>query len=167
MAGRPTGYRGQGFSLRGEKGRYVLPPAFRKVFADNGDDRVLCIAKHEKYPCLIAFGLSRSDTFEDMLDKEEDSAIRRGVEYDRDLRSMQLWGFSEIPFDTSGRFILPDHLAELGGLADGIYFQGGGQFLALWDPERLYAMGDGLEGAKATCRTMAADAAAKARGKRK
>jgi MraZ protein len=165
MAQRPAGYRGQGFSLRGEKGRFVLPPSFRKVFADNGDDRVLCLAKHERYPCLIAFGFSRTETFEDLLDKEEESAIRRAVEFDRDLRSTQLWGFSEIPFDSSGRFILPDHLLELGGLGDAIYFQGGGQFLTLWDPERLYAMGPGWEGAQATCRALAGDAMA--RGKRK
>ncbi|WP_234029127.1 division/cell wall cluster transcriptional repressor MraZ [Aurantiacibacter spongiae] len=168
MADRPSGYRGQGFSLRGEKGRYVLPPSFRKVFADNNDERVLCLAKHEKYPCLTAFGLSRTDGFEDQLDKEEESAIRRGVDFDRDLRSMQLWGFTEVPFDSSGRFILPDHLSDLGGLADAIYFQGGGQFITLWDPRRLQAMGAGFENAQAACRTMAADADAKgARGKRK
>jgi len=167
VAQRPTGYRGQGFSLRGEKGRYVLPPSFRKVFADNGEERILCIAKHDKYPCLTAYGLSRTDTFESLLDKEEESAIRRNVDFDRDLRSMQLWGFAEIPFDTSGRFILPDHLAELGGLTGAIYFQGGGQFLTLWDPERLYAMGTGWDGAQATCRAFEADAASKSKGKRK
>lgn len=165
VANRPTGYRGQGFSLRGEKSRFVLPPAFRKVFTDNGDERVLCLAKHEKYPCLTGFGLSRTETFEEQLDKEEENAIRRGVEFDRDLRSMQLWGFSEIPFDASGRFILPDHLAELGNLGEAIYYQGGGQFLTLWNPDSLYAMGAGWEGAQATCRTLAAEAASK--GKRK
>ena len=161
MAERPTGYRGQGFSLRGEKGRYVLPPAFRKVFADNGDERVLCIAKHDKYPCLTAFGLSRTATFEDLMAKEEESAIRRGVEYDPDLRAMQLYGFTEIPFDASGRFILPDHLAGLGGLEGEVYFQGGGAFITLWDPERLYAMGAGFEGPQAACRALAAEAEAK------
>lgn len=157
MADRPAGYRGQGFSLRGEKGRFVLPPQFRKTMADHGDERVLCLARHEKYPCLVAFGLSRTDGFEALLDKEEEAAIRRGQDYDRDLRSMQLWGFSEIPFDASGRFILPDHLAELGGLSEAIYFQGGGQFLTLWDPATLFAMGAGWEGAQAACRTLAAE----------
>jgi len=165
MAQRPAGYRGQGFSLRGEKGRFVLPPSFRKVFADAGDERVLCLTKHEKYPCLTAFGLSRTDGFEEQLDKEEENAVRRGIDFERDLRSMQLWGFSEVSFDASGRFILPEHLSELGGFGQAIYFQGGGQFLTMWDPDRLYAMGPGWEGAQATCRTLAADAATK--GKRK
>ncbi len=77
------------------------------------------------------------------------------------MRSVQLWGFSEIPFDASGRFILPDHLGELGGLSEAIYFQGAGNFITLWDPEQLYGMGTGWEGAQATCRKFAADAAAK------
>ena len=165
VAQRPKGYRGHGFSLRGEKGRYVLPPSFRNVFADNGEERVLCLVKDEKYPCLTAFAQSRSDGFEEMLDKEEDASIRRGVEFDRVLRALQLWGFAEVPFDTSGRFVLPDHLCGLAGLTDGIYFQGGGQFITLWNPERLYAMGAGFEGAQATCRSFAEEAAKKAKRK--
>ncbi len=43
MSQRSAGYRGQGFSLRGEKNRFVLPPSFRKVMADNGDENVLCL----------------------------------------------------------------------------------------------------------------------------
>ncbi len=164
MSQRLAGYRGQGFSLRGEKDRFVLPPAFRKVFADLGDDK-LCLIKHEKYPCLYGFGLSRTDDFEAVLDKEEENAVRRDVDFDRDLRSMQLWGFDEVSFDKSGRFTLRDHVAALGGLSDEIYFQGGGQFLTLWNPESLYSMGAGFDGAKATCRALQSEAAAKAKRK--
>ena len=158
MARQPTGYSGQGFSLRGEKGRYVLPPAFRKTI---GEDQILCIAKHDRWPCLVGFGPERTDSFEAQLDREEANAVARGQEFDRELRSVQLWGFTEIPFDKSGRFVLPEHLGDLGGLNDAIYFQGAGQFLTLWDPAALYAMGTGWEGAQATCRKLADDAAKK------
>ncbi len=167
MVQRPAGYRGQGFSLRGEKNRFVLPPSFRKVFADNGDDSVLCLIQHDRYPCLSAFGLSRTESFEDLLDKEEENAVRRDVEFDRDLRSMQLWGFAEASFDKSGRFILPDHLASLAGIEDNICFLGGGQFITLWDLDRLGAMGAPFAGPHAACAAMAADARAKAKGKGK
>ena len=160
MSQRPQGYGGQGFSLRGEKNRFVLPPPFRKSVAGDGD-RVLCIAKHDRWPCLIGFGLARTETFENQLDREEEAALRLGREFDRDMRAMQLWGFSEVPFDASGRFVLPDHLSELGGLDDGIYFQGAGNFITMWNPARLYDMGPGWEGAQATCRKLASDAEAK------
>lgn len=165
MAQRPAGYRGQGFSLRGEKDRFVLPPAFRKVFADLGDDKTLCLIKHESYPCLAGFGLSRTENFEDLLDTEAEAALRRGVDFNRDLRSMQLWGFDEISFDQSGRFTLRDHVAKLGGLSEEIYFQGGGQFIYLWNPDSLYSMGAGFEGAQATCRALQEEATAKAKRK--
>jgi MraZ protein len=72
---------------------------------------------------------------------------------------MQLWGFEQVPFDASGRFVLPDHLAELGNLRDEVFFHGAGEFFTLWSPAELYAMGEGWEGPQAACRNLAGDAA--------
>jgi len=157
----PTGYGGQGFSLRGEKGRFVLPPAFRNTIAETSSERVLCLAKHDRWPCLSAFGTDRPASFEDQLDREEEKAIRMGQDFDRELRSLQLWSFTEIPFDASGRFVMPDTLSELGDIGEQIYFQGIGPFFTLWNPERLETMGPGFEGAQAYCRKAVADATAK------
>lgn len=160
MADRPNGYSGQGFSLRAEKNRIALPAAFRKAVADSsGGERLLCIAKHDRWKCLTGFGLSRSAGFDAYLDREEDRATRLGRDFDRDLRSMQLWGFEQVPFDASGRFVLPDHLAELGNLRDAVFFHGAGEFFTLWSPAELDAMGEGWEGPQAACRKLAADAA--------
>lgn len=159
-----SGYSGQGFSPRGEKGRYVLPPAFRNAIAPStADPRTLCLAKHDRWSCLTGFGLARTESFEAQLDREEESALRLSREFDRELRSTQLWTFSEIPFDASGRFVLPEHLAELCDIDAAICFLGGGQFFTLWAPERLYEMGQGWEGQQAVCRKLEADA----KGKRK
>ena len=167
MSQRTIGYRGQGFSLRGEKDRFVLPPLFRKVFAELGDEGTLCVAKHHTYPCLIAFGPSRTESFEDILDKEEENAVRRGVEFDRDLRSTQMWTFTEVPFDKSGRFILPSSYAKVGGIGENICFLGGGQFLTMWDLDRLGAMGGGWQDQYELSLAAAEDARAKAKGKGK
>ena len=157
---RVQGYGGQGFSLRGAKSRFVLPPAFRKAVAGEGE-RILCIAKHDRWPCLTGFGLARTETFDAQIDREEEAALRLGRDFDREMRQVQLWGFTEIPFDASGRFVLPDHLGELGGLDAAIYFQGAGNFITMWDPARLYDLGDGWEGEQATCRKLSAEAEAK------
>lgn len=164
MAKAPAGYSGQGFSPRGEKGRYVLPPAFRNAIAPTtGDARTLCLAKHDRWNCLTGFGLARTESFDMQAGREEDNAIRLGKEFDRELRLTQLWSFSEVPFDASGRFVLPDHLAELCAIGEGICFLGGGQFFTLWAPKQLYAMGQGWEGPQAMCRKLETDA----KGKRK
>lgn len=167
MAGKaPSGYGGQGFSLRGEKGRFVLPPAFRNAIAPGKDDaRILCLAKHDRWNCLSGFGIDRKDSIEDLLDREEDNAVRRGEPFDRELRSMQLWNFVEVPFDASGRFVLPDHLAELCTIDSAICFLGGGRAFTLWAPAKLYEMGQGWEGQQALCRKFEADANVKGRRK--
>lgn len=154
-------YSGQGFSLRGEKGRFVLPPAFRKPVTESSDGKILCLAKHERWNCLTAFGLSHRDELNAQIEREEERAIRLGRDFDPDLRRIQLFGFAEIPFDTSGRFVMPDHLAGLGGLDKDVFFQGAGSFFTLWSPEVLYSMGEGWEGAQAACRALAAEAGGK------
>lgn len=165
MAERPSGYGGQGFSLRGEKGRFALPPIFRNTITEASGQRVLCLAKHDRWPCLAAFGSDRPATFEDLLDREEEKALRLGRDFDRELRSLQLWSFTEIPFDSSGRFVMPETLAELGEIGDRIYFQGIGSFFTLWNPDLLDTMGPGFEGAQAYCRKAVADAESKGQGK--
>lgn len=156
-------YSGQGFSLQGDKSRFVLPPQFRKTVKESSEGKVLCLAKHERWQCLTGFGLSRRDDFAAQLDREEDNALRVSREFDRDLRSMQLYGFSEVPFDDSGRFVIPDHLARLAGLGDQLYFQGAGAFFMIWSPENLATMGEGWEGAKSVCADLSAEAVAKGR----
>ena len=164
MAKAPSGYSGQGFSPRGDKGRYVLPPAFRNAIAPGErDPRTLCLVKHDRWNCLTGFGLASTDGFEQQLDREENSALRLHKEFDRELRSTQLWSFFEVSFDASGRFILPDHLAELCGIDDGICFLGGGAFFTLWAPKQLYAAGHAWAAQQALCRKLEADA----KGKRK
>ena len=151
-------FSGQGFSLRGEKGRFVLPPAFRKPVAESSDGKILCLGKHERWNCLTGFGLSRSAELNAKIERDEEKAISRGEPFDADLRRMQAFGFVELPFDSSGRFVMPDYLAELGQLGDAAFFHGSGDHFTLWNPEELYRMGAGWEGAQAACRALAAEA---------
>lgn len=162
MAGAQSQYRGQGFSLRGEKNRFVLPADFRtKVKTASGGERVLCIDKHHKHPCLVGFGESYAETFREQIDKEEEKALRRGEDFDRDEREAQLCGFAIANFDESGRFILPDHLAEQAEIKDALYFHGALDKFTIWSPDKLFAMGPGWDSAKASCRAKMAEHAAK------
>ena len=50
-------YSGPGFSLLGDKSRFVLPSKFRKTLKEsNGGAKTLYIDKHPFFPCLIGFG---------------------------------------------------------------------------------------------------------------
>lgn len=166
MAAQPFSYSGQGYSPRGEKNRFVLPPQFRRVVRDSsGGARVLCLAKHDRWDCLTGFGLSRGGEIEAQIDREEEFAVARGTEFDRELRAMQLYGFAEVPFDDSGRFIMPEHLIGLAKLDDGLFFQGAGGVFTIWNPAQLAAMGKGFEAAQGACRALVGEAEAKERKK--
>jgi MraZ protein len=152
-------FHGQGYSLRGEKGRFVLPPSFRKMVKDASEgERVLCLAKHERWPCLTGFGKSRLDEFAEQIDREEAQAVARGVDYDRDLRGAQLYGFLDVPFDDSGRFVCPEHLAAMAGLDGAAFFNGNGPFFTIWSPEALAGMGQGFEQMQRGCEALAVEA---------
>ena len=76
--------------------------------------------------------------------------------------ALQLYGFAEVPFDDSGRFIMPEHLVDLGNVGDGLFFSAAGTFFTIWNKAELDKMGAGWEAAKAACAKLAADAQAKA-----
>lgn len=154
------GYSGQAYSPAGDKGRFVLPPAFRKAVKESsGGSRILCLAAHDRFDCLIGFGLSRTDKLEIQLEREEERAIRLGLsDFDRDVRAQQLFGFEQLPYDDSGRFVMPEHLRDLGKVGEGLYFQGAGDFFFVWNPEELSQMGPEWKGAQAACAKLIASA---------
>ncbi|KPF61931.1 hypothetical protein IP79_13705 [Porphyrobacter sp. AAP60] len=154
------GYSGQAYSPAGDKGRFVLPPAFRKTVKDSsGGNRILCLAAHDRFDCLIGFGQSRTEKLEQQLEREEERAIRlNDPTFDRDVRAQQLFGFEQLPFDDSGRFVMPEHLRDLGKVGDGLYFQGAGDFFFVWNPEELGQMDTAWKGAQAACAKLIAAA---------
>lgn len=154
------GYSGQAFSPAGDKGRFVLPPAFRKAVKESsGGNRILCLAAHDRFDCLIGFGLSRTAKLEQQLEREEERAIRLGqADFERDVRAQQLFGFEQLPYDDSGRFVMPEHLRDLGKIGDGLYFQGAGDFFFVWNPDQLATMDAAWKGAQASCAKLVAAA---------
>jgi MraZ protein len=149
VTGKPVIYSGQGFSPKGDKDRFVLPAAFRKTVTESSEGKgLLLVSKHDKWDCLIGYGLSRREGLMAQIDREEEMAARASQPFDRDMRYFQLFDCAEISFDGSGRFIIPAHLRALGGIGDAIYYQGAGPFFTLWSPEVL-ARQDGPQWASA------------------
>jgi len=69
-----------------------------------------------------------------------------------------LFGYEMLPFDDSGRFVMPEHLRDLGMVDDGLYFQGAGEFFFVWNPEQLGRLGAEWRGAQAACAKLLAAA---------
>jgi MraZ protein len=157
MTGQPFIYRGQGFSLRRDKNRFVLPNIFRSTVKASSHDRpILCLAKHESWNCLVGFGISRAEAFEDIIEEERRYALQAGQPYNRDARAMSLYSYQEVPFDGSGRFVLPEDLATLAEVQDQLYFQGAGQYFFVFAREALAAETDPqFRAAQVSCESLA------------
>ncbi len=160
-------YSGFAYSPVGDKGRFALPPALRKEIKDSsGGVKTLCLAGHEKFDCLIGFGLSRIEKLQKKLEDEQERAIRMNdTQFDYDTRAQQLFGYEPVPFDDSGRFTMPDYIRDLANVGDGLFFQGAGDFFLIWNPEELAKMGPAYRAAKAACAKKLAEAEAKAKAK--
>ncbi|MEM6475191.1 MAG: division/cell wall cluster transcriptional repressor MraZ [Pseudomonadota bacterium] len=158
------GYSGYAYSPSGDKGRFALPPTLRKEVRDSSDDNaILCLAAHEDMDCLVGFGLSRIPKLHAQLEREEERAIRLGqTDFNPEIRGQQLFGFERLPFDASGRFVMPEYLRDLGQVDSGLFFQGAGDFFFIWNPDVLATMGSGFKVARAACVKLVAEAQAKA-----
>jgi MraZ protein len=163
----PYIYSGPGFSLQRDKNRFVLPSIYRSTIRESSGKDVLCVGKSSEWKCLVGFGLSRMQTFEAQLDAEQARADALGKDFNRTKRGMALYSFVQVPFDGSGRFVLPEAQASLANIEDQLFFQGVGPFITIWNPEELYKLEDDpdMEAVAANCRDMAAKELAKAKRK--
>lgn len=158
------------FAPRGDKSRYVLPADFRKtVYASSGNERILGLTKHHKWDCLVGFGTSREDEFEEIIAKETKRQTDLGKDFEVEAFAHSLGGYEPVPFDPSGRWVMPIYLSEVSGIGEEMFLHGAIDTFTLWHPENLYAMeSPAFDAAKAACRRMQADhRAAKAKGKAK
>lgn len=142
----------------------MLPPEFRKAVRESSEsERVLCLQVHPELKCLVAFGLSREAELDAQLDREEEIALQRDVPFNRQLRASQLFGFTRIPFDDSGRFVMPTRFIKGANLGEKLFFQGAGAEFLIFNPDELMQLGDEWAHAKMGCEDCEDQAMAKGR----
>lgn len=152
-------FSGPAMSAIDDKGRLAVPANLRNSIpadhcaSDAKGGRTLCVTRHERSDCLIAFGPDRMRKMLAALDREEEIALQRGDTYDRDGANRRKFGLVEtVALDGSGRFIVPPFLKDVGKLDHQVFFHGAGEYFELWDPEILLASDDSYEPLKQACR---------------
>ncbi len=143
----------------------MLPAPFRSTLKASSGGMTVCLGKDEALDCIVGFGLSRKDEMVARFDAEEAAALDKGLPFDAVQRGMSLFSVVDVPFDGSGRFILPESVSNPAKIADQLYFHGAGRFFTAWNPDILAKLGQGWEGAKAICASLRAAELAKAKRK--
>jgi MraZ protein len=144
-------YRGQGFSLQREKNRFVLPAQLRSVVRQSSDKMLVCLVKHPEWTCIEGFGLSHVDEIEADIERAAAHAADKGLPFNKQLRLAQLNIMSEVPFDGSGRFVMPNALMSVARIEKEMFFHGIGDSFLIWNPDELAQMGEGWEAIIAAC----------------
>jgi len=140
-------YQGHGIGLVDDKGRVAIPAPLRATLAANApraDGKgggSIVVGAHEDSPCLIAYDPAYLDILADDLDRREAESLRDG-RYDRNIKRAAASG-EEVPFDGSGRFVMPDFPRFHAGIEEHAFFYGQLDYIEIWNPRTLLAT-DGL-----------------------
>lgn len=135
-------YQGDGIGLVDDKGRVAIPAALRQTLSANAPKEggknggAVIVGAHQKNRCLIAYDAGYLDVLAGNLAKREAEHTAADGEFDYSIKRRAAVGES-VPFDGSGRFIMPAfprHYAKIGAHA---FFYGVLDYIEIWDPRTL------------------------------
>jgi MraZ protein len=96
------------------------------------------VNRHETLPCLIGFGVDYFAKIPEMIERDEELATKRGLDFDRDRAFKDQSTFAEpYSLDGSGRCILSPTHRMISGIAEGIAFVGAGRRFEIWALDKL------------------------------
>jgi MraZ protein len=134
-------FQGSALNAVDAKGRVSVPAFLRSVIERRGDARTIVLAKHDRFACLSAYDPAyaalRHEKLERLLEKQETDPAAE-LEYAR--RTMMAFGATEeVPYDSSGRIIVPPMMRRKGQLDDLALFVGVGETFQIWNPKLFLA----------------------------
>jgi MraZ protein len=132
-------FQGSALNAVDAKGRVSVPVFLRGVIERRGDARTIVLAKHEAFACLSAYdpgyAALKHAKLERLLEKEETSPDAQLDYQQRNL--MAFAATEEVPYDSSGRIVMPPMMRRNGQIGDLALFLGTGETFQIWNPELL------------------------------
>ena len=137
-------YQGDGIGLVDDKGRVSIPAALRQTLSQNypkangKDGGTVIIGTHETQRCLIAYDPAWVDTLAARAEKRETENVGPGGAIDYNVKRRAAVG-EAVPFDGSGRFIMPAFQRHFARIKEHAFFIGVFDHIEIWDPQSLIA----------------------------
>lgn len=129
-------FNGSALSAVDAKGRLSVPAFIRTVVERRSDEKAVLVGVHDVSPCLTAYdrGYARHLYVEnERLRLAEEAAGKNPAEHY--ARARRTFGFAEdVPYDPSGRIILPPMMRRKGQIEDLALFVGVGGTFEIWNP---------------------------------
>ncbi len=137
-------FQGSALNAVDAKGRLSVPAFVRNVIERSSEARAIVIGAHEVSPCLTAYGRSYArNLYKEMERRRLAEEDRGGTLQDHYARARRAFGMTEdVPYDTSGRIVLPPMMRRKGKIEDLALFVGVGGIVEIWNPRVALAEGD-------------------------
>jgi MraZ protein len=137
-------FQGSALNAVDAKGRLSVPAFVRAVIERRSDARAIVVGAHEVSPCLTAYGRTHArNLWTDLERRRLSEEDRGGTLDDHYARARRMFGMTEdVPYDTSGRIVLPPMMRRKGGIEELALFVGVGGIVEIWNPRVALAEGD-------------------------
>ena len=137
-------FQGSALNAVDAKGRLSVPAFVRSVIERRSDARAIVVGAHEISPCLTAYGRNYARNLWTDLERRRLAGEERGGTLDEHYaRARRMFGMTEdVPYDTSGRIVLPPMMRRKGGIEDFALFVGVGGTVEIWNPRVALEQGD-------------------------
>lgn len=137
-------FNGSALSAVDAKGRLSVPSFIRGVIERRSDAKAVVIGMHEASPCLNAYdrGYAKILYAENERRRLAEEATGGDLAAHH-ARARRTFGLTEdVPYDTSGRIILPPMMRRKGRIEDLALFVGIGGTFEIWNPQLALESGD-------------------------
>ena len=137
-------YQGHGIGLVDDKGRVAIPSALRATLQANAprpdgkDGGTIVIGPHEASECLVAYDPAFVEVRAGQLDAHEAQFTGADGSYDYNIQRRAMAG-EAVPFDGSGRFIMPAFPRFHANIGAHAFFYGANNRIEIWDPATAVA----------------------------
>ena len=113
------------------KERVSVPATFRAALAGQRFSGIVVFPSF-KYPALDGSGIDRMDELAARLDTLDEFS-----EEHENLAALLFGASQPLPFDSEGRILLPENLAEHAFITESAAFVGLGKSFQIWEPNRF------------------------------
>src|SRR5215213_5838383 len=129
-------FQGSALNAVDAKGRVSVPAFLRQVIERRSDARTIVLAKHDAFQALSAYDPAyaalKHEKLERLLEKEETSPDAQ-LEYEQ-RNLMAFAATEEVPYDPSGRIVMPPMMRRKGQIQELALFLGTGETFQIWNP---------------------------------
>lgn len=137
-------FNGSALNAVDAKGRLSVPAFIRSVVERRSEGKAIILGSHEVDPCLSAYDRNYARIL--YAENERRRLVEEGQGADPQghfARARRTFGVTEeVPYDTSGRIILPPMMRRRGRIEDLALFVGVGGTFEIWNPRLALESGD-------------------------